>query len=236
MAVKTRNLNFTDVKDKGSFSPKRVKAGDYRMKIVNVEEGKSRKDNLQWVFTLELAENKRATYPYYCALDGDALFKLRNLMLAAGLKAPKKRLAVDPNKLIGKEIGASLEDDEFEGRLKSKVEAVFPVSELNEAEDEDDDEPEDDEETDEDDSDDEEEDDSDADESDEDEDGDEEEEEEDDDLDLGDDDDEEGEEEEEEPAPKKKGKTAPAKAAPKKAAPAKKAAKAAPAKKATRRK
>src|SRR5699024_9119794 len=55
-----------------------------------------------------------------------------------------KKLKVDPNKVVGKTIAVTLEDDEYEGKEKSTIAAIFSANELQpvkvEAEDEDDEE------------------------------------------------------------------------------------------------
>lgn len=225
VAVPTKQVfDFTNVKEPSQFSPKRKKAGDYEAVIKSFEPGISKKDNPQWVFALQLTSDASATYGYYCGLDTDSAWKIRNLIIAAGMKAPKKKVSVDASKLIGKTIGLQLEDDEYEGREKSTVSRVFPTSELADSEpvdEDDDDEDEEDDDADTDAEDDDEDEDDDEEESDDDEDDSDEEDDDDSDDDEEDEDDE--DEEDEEPAPKK-GKKAPAKAA--KAAPAKSSKKA----------
>src|SRR5690606_37303696 len=70
------------------------------------------------------------SYPYYCKLQENQLWKLRNLLIAAGLSVPKKKLKLDPNRVVGKTIGVTMEDDEYDGKLKSVIAAVFPAAEL----------------------------------------------------------------------------------------------------------
>jgi hypothetical protein len=134
VAATKRTLDFTNVKDAGQFNPRHKTPGDYRMKIVKVDDhvkGEGREKKTMWVFTIVLVSDKRATYPYYCGFDDKTLWKIRNLGIAAGLKVPKSRVGFDPNKLVNREIGASLDDEEYEGRKKSVIVATFPVSELS---------------------------------------------------------------------------------------------------------
>lgn len=131
MAVTKRAVDFTNVKDPGNFNPKHKAEGDYRAKITKVEDHKSKAGNDQWVFTIQLSSDQRATYSHYCGFDEKNAWKVRNLLVAAGIGVPKKRVNVDPTKLVGKEIGITLIDDEYEGKVKSTVDAVFPVSDLS---------------------------------------------------------------------------------------------------------
>lgn len=183
-------LDMTDVKDGGQFNPKHQREGDYRAQITDVADAKPKKKDGEkqdktpmWVFTIKVGTG---TYPYYCKLQDNQLWKVRNLAIAAGMSVPKKKLNLDPNKLVGKSIAVTLEDDEYEGKLKSVISATFPLSELDADDDEDDDEDDEDEDEDEDDDDDSDDDDDDEDE---------------------DEDDDDEEEEEEEVKPKKKAKT-----------------------------
>lgn len=126
-------LDFTDVKDGGSrFNKKRLPAGDYKATIVKVEDAPTKeKKEPQWLFTISIASDSSARYPYYCKLVENQLWKVRNLAVAAGLSVPKKKVKLDPNKLVGKTIAVTLEDDEYEGKLQSTIAATFPTSELD---------------------------------------------------------------------------------------------------------
>ena len=128
-------VDFSNVKDRGEFSNRALPEGDYIAKITDVNLAESSQGNTQLIFKIEVEGVRAASYPFYCGLDEKQLWKLRNLCVAAGLNAPKKRLALDPNKLIGKLIGIELMDDEYEGRVKSKINGVFPKEEVAQADD-----------------------------------------------------------------------------------------------------
>jgi hypothetical protein len=134
MVAKKRKADFSDVKDGGNFSPRHVPEGDYRMKIIAVEDGESNAGNEQTVFTLiRLDDAKRArpaTYPYYCGWETKQLWKIRKLFIAAGMPVPKRLVLVDPNKLLNKVVGAVLVDDEYDGRMRSKIDDVFPKEDV----------------------------------------------------------------------------------------------------------
>jgi hypothetical protein len=124
---------MTNVRDAGQFNPQRVPAGDYRLivKAVNDHKKEGEKTSVQWVFTMALVGRERLTYPYYVNhTDPKFAWKIRNLCIAAGMAVPKKRVKVDPNKLVGKTIGAALDDDEYEGKKKSVITATFPASDV----------------------------------------------------------------------------------------------------------
>lgn len=127
-------LDFTDVKDGGaSFNKKRVPAGDYLAKVTKVEDRPVKgTEEPQWLFTIELTEKfTDRKFPYYCKLVPNQLWKVRNLFLAAGLAIPKKKVKLDPNKVVGKTIAITLEDDEYDGKMQSTVSQTFPANELD---------------------------------------------------------------------------------------------------------
>lgn len=129
--AKAKAIDFSDVKDRGEFNPKRVAEGDYAAKITKVVDDTSKAGNFQYVFTIKLNKFSQHSYPYYCGVEQKTLWKLRNVAVAAGMNVPKKRMKFDPNKLVGKTIGVTIVDSEpYEGRIKSEIDAVFPVSEL----------------------------------------------------------------------------------------------------------
>lgn len=132
--VKARTLDFSGVKDGGgSFRPRRRPEGDYYGHIVAVADHESKEGNESWVFTIKVDGDARASYPYYVNFEKNQLWKSRNLCIAAGIKVPSAKVKLDPNKLVGKAIGLALVDDEYEGRVKSAIDAVFPLDELSDA-------------------------------------------------------------------------------------------------------
>lgn len=138
MAAKEAVVDFTNVKDGGgSFNKKRQPAGDYKAKVIKVEDAVSKKDNIgQWLFTITAGDG--GSYPYYCKHVENQYWKIRNLLIAAGIAVPKKKVKVNPNILVGKTIAVTLEDDEYDGKLQSNIAATFPISELgDQADDED---------------------------------------------------------------------------------------------------
>ena len=151
--VTKRNLDFTNVKDGGGrWNKRRFPEGDYRAKITAVEDGESKAGNPMWIFTIEVKyKGQVGTYALYCVLDEKNLWKLRSLFAAAGIVLAKKRLSIDPNRIVGKEIGVTLEDTEYQDKLQSQVAATLPLSEIASAEEDatDDDEEDEDEEEDE---------------------------------------------------------------------------------------
>lgn len=131
MSASSKTVDFSGVKDGGGrFSKRRVAFGDYAAKITKVEDAKAKDDVDQYLFTIQLVKHPTATYPYYCKLQENQLWKLRNLFIAAGKTVPKKKVKVNPNELVGKLIGVTMEDTEYNDKEQSEVAAVFPAADL----------------------------------------------------------------------------------------------------------
>lgn len=163
----------------------RVPENDYKVKIIKAKKERSKeKDTPGVILTLKIVEGKFAGKKMIERLwiTPKSLWRLRSLLEALGMEVPKKALKIPAKKLVGKEVGATIiDDDPYNGRIKSKVGDWIDLETLSELDsDEDEDELEDDE--DEDDID--EDEDSDDDDEDEDEEEDDEDEDEDEDEDL----------------------------------------------------
>lgn len=129
-----RAIDFTNVKESSGVSKPRMPEGDYKAKIISVTD-KPAKDGVDmWEFHIQLVDRASAVYPYFTKLQENQLWKLRNLLIAAGKQVPKKRINVDPNNLVGSVIGITLIDAEYEGREQSEIDGVLPVDELGETE------------------------------------------------------------------------------------------------------
>lgn len=129
----SKNVDFSKVKDGGNFNKKRIPAGDYLAKVVKIEDAESKSDQVfQYLVSIKLQKRPSSVFPYYCKLQENQLWKLRNLLIAAGLTVPKRKTKVDPNRVVGKLIGVTVEDDEFDGKEQSTIVGVFPAAELSE--------------------------------------------------------------------------------------------------------
>lgn len=128
-----QTLDMTNVQDGVGFNKRRQREGDYKAKIVSVQNAKKKDDasKKMWLFAIQIGSG---TYPFYCGFGEKELWKIRNLFQAAGIAIARKKTQLDPNKLVGKYIGATLGDTEYDGKNQSQIEATFPVSELEDSE------------------------------------------------------------------------------------------------------
>ena len=179
------SIDFSD-----TDSRKTVPEGDYTLEVVKVEEKEGQKaPYLSWEFKVAEGDYAGSKVWNNTSLSASALWNLRIHLEALGYDIPTGIFDLDINDLVGLQMGATLEHEKYDNKVKSKIVDVFPA-------DEDDDDDSSDEEDDSSDEEDEEEDEEDDDSSDEDEDEDDDEESDDD------------EEEEEEPELTKKEKKA----------------------------
>ena len=118
-------LDFSNVREGSTFSPRRLPEGSYLADIAKVEHKDSNAGNPMLVYTIIPVEHPTAVYPYYVLLNEKQLWKFRALLLAAGKDVPKRKVTVDPESIVGKQVMIDLEDDEWEGREKSVVAGVF---------------------------------------------------------------------------------------------------------------
>lgn len=123
-------LDFSNVREGSSFSPRRLPEGSYLADLAKVEQKESKAGNPMLVYTIIPVEHPTAVYPYYILLDEKQLWKFRALLLAAGKDVPKRKVTVDPESIVGRQIMIDLEDDEWEGREKSVIAGVFKPEQL----------------------------------------------------------------------------------------------------------
>lgn len=134
------SVDFSDVKESSGINPKQQDEGDYLARIIKVEMKKTKEKGEPMALLLFQDANMRsAVYPYYCTFTDNMLWKIRNAFIAAGVPVPKSKGKIDLGKLINKEVGITLEDDEYDGKMKSVISAVFHKDELEPTEAEEDD-------------------------------------------------------------------------------------------------
>lgn len=124
----TVGVDFTNVSEGGGGT--RVPAGDYAVKVKKVlaKESSNDKPYLNWELEGLNGALKGKTIYHTTSLQEQALFNLRNTLMACKVDVPKSKMKIDLKKLIGLIMGITVEDDEYKGKIKSAVVDVFPVS------------------------------------------------------------------------------------------------------------
>lgn len=127
------SVDFTGVESGGGRI--RVPEGDYGLKIKKVEHKKGEDSGKPYLnFTFEITKGDKKgigkSLPHSCSLQKQALWNLRNLLEACGKQVPAKALKIDTAKLVGLTCAGTISDDEYEGKKKSVIAALFPLADL----------------------------------------------------------------------------------------------------------
>lgn len=163
---KSIQVDFSETESRGGKKG-RARAhyppNDYAVKVVKAELGKSTDKGTPGIFiTYKItspAKYKGKTISDSLWLTSSALWRVRNALEAMGINVPSKKIDIHPEKMVGKECGITLDDEEYDEKVYSRVVDTFLLSEMDaedaeldtdEDEDEDEDEEEDEEDEDED--------------------------------------------------------------------------------------
>jgi hypothetical protein len=129
----TVKVDMSDVEDRKSGS--RLEPGNYHFKCKKIPALKKTNDGSSKYINFEFhvsapKESKGEMIYHISSLKSNALWNLRNVMLAMGMKVPKKVLTLDLAKFKGKEFGATIDDEESDDyATKSKIVETWAVGE-----------------------------------------------------------------------------------------------------------
>lgn len=131
------SVDFSGVEDKRQAT--RVPPGDYITKIKDYELRHKKDDESRTYLNWELeitqpAQFKGKTLYHITSLVPESLWNLRNFLQDLGVTVPKKAVDIPMDKLVGREIGVTVEDDEYDNKIRSKVQATFNKNDLGEVE------------------------------------------------------------------------------------------------------
>lgn len=154
--VKKIKLDFSKVEERSGWNTKLIPEGLHKMKVESVEQTEAQDGTDMLVYALRPAEGKYKSrlFPYYCKLQPNQLWKLRDLLVAAGQTVPKRAGQIDIEAPVGKFIAAEVGDATGQYSGRSEINNTYGLDILDEVgdeQDEDDEEYDDDEEVEEDD-------------------------------------------------------------------------------------
>ena len=140
------NVDFEDTESRGGKKSERsahVPEGDYAVKVTKAELGESSEKETPGVFvTMKITNPKKYKDKILRErlwLTKKSLWKVRQFWEACGIKVPSKKVKLDPKKLVGKELAVTVEDDEYEGKIRSQVVDSFMLADYTELKKEEDD-------------------------------------------------------------------------------------------------
>lgn len=134
---KTKKGNVISVDFEGVKNFKAVPEGPYILKIVSAEHGESKQENpkIDWEFEVSQGEHEGAKLWATTSLDEKALWKVRELLEAAGQDVPDGEMDIDLDDIVGCELGAIIYHEEYEGKNRAKIGDFISVDEVDASED-----------------------------------------------------------------------------------------------------
>lgn len=115
-------VDFSKVRDS-------VVAGTYIAKVKSIKQETSSTGGqyLKWELVVLTGASKGLTVNHITSLKPEALFNLRNTLIACGYNIPKSAVNVDINKCIGKMLGIEVTMREYEGNEYPNVKKTMSV-------------------------------------------------------------------------------------------------------------
>lgn len=132
--VKKIKIDFSKVEERAGWNTKHIPEGLHKMKVTGVQETEAGDGTDMLVYSLVPADSRYKTrvFPYYCKLQANQYWKLRDLLVAAGIKVPTKAAMIDPSGPVGKFIAAEVQDDVYQGNVRSQVQGTYDLDILDE--------------------------------------------------------------------------------------------------------
>lgn len=132
-------VDFSDTESRGGKKGGRsahLPEGDYTAKVKSAEFGHSSEKEtpgimMVWAITGPNSA-KGKTIRDSLWLTDKSLWRVRQTLEALGLQVPSKKVKVNPKSMVGKEAAITLEDEEYEGKVRSRVVDCFSLSEYEE--------------------------------------------------------------------------------------------------------
>lgn len=139
-------VDFGDTDSRGGKKSERaahVPEGDYAVKVKAAKLDKSSEKETPGIFVTYVitapSKYKDKILRDRLWLSDGALWRVRQAWEAMGVQVPSKKVKLDPKKIIGKECAVTVEDDEYEGKVRSNVVDTFLLSDYEELQSADDD-------------------------------------------------------------------------------------------------
>jgi hypothetical protein len=101
-----------------------VPEGEYICKVAKVTLETSENSGgkyLKWEIVIAAGEYKGNKLYHNTSLKPNALFNLRNTIIALGLECPKSVQTIDTDKFVGKIVGVTVKHEEYQNKPKSTV-------------------------------------------------------------------------------------------------------------------
>lgn len=132
-------VDFSDTESRGGKKSGRsahLPEGDYTAKVQAAKFDHSSDKGtpgifVTWVVTSpKKYQGKTLRDPLW--LSDKALWRVRQTLEALGVEVPSKKVKVNPKTMVNKEAAITLEDEEYEGKVRSRVVDCFSLEEYSE--------------------------------------------------------------------------------------------------------
>jgi Protein of unknown function (DUF669) len=136
----SRIVNFKGVESRGSGGGGvHIPPGEYGVKVVSAEWTESNAGNamIAWILQGTTGKAKGKKFYYYTTDTPDSVWKMKDSIEAIGIEVPDGELDVDPSEFVDLEAVAIVSDDEYQGKIKSKVDSLRPEADEEEEEEDD---------------------------------------------------------------------------------------------------
>ena len=115
--------------DEAGDSKFRIPEGEYKMRLIELEKGESKAGNPMWIWTFCVidGDHEGTELKTWTALTPAAMWKLSEVLTALGFEAKDGRAKFKKQEAIGREVLATVEDSEYQGRTNSSIANVKPA-------------------------------------------------------------------------------------------------------------
>ena len=123
-------VDFSDTPESEYAVPGKYKA---RVKSTALKQGDKAK-YIEWTLEILTGASKGRTIIHRTSLAPNALFGLRDMLVAMGFNVPNSAVSIDPDKFINKTLGIEVAMRPYEGKEYANVVKVFVYEATTKAE------------------------------------------------------------------------------------------------------
>lgn len=124
-------VDLSDVQDQSYAIPD----GTYKARCIEVSQDVSKSGNPMFVWEFEITEGQYAgrTFKSWTAITPAAMWKVAETVIALGIGQQGQVVRFKRQDVLNKECGLVIEQDEYNGKLTSRISRVISLAELAQA-------------------------------------------------------------------------------------------------------
>lgn len=128
-AADTFEVDLTNVDTSGGF---KIPEGTYRAKLVEVEQSVSKGGNPMFVWTFEISAGDHVGFQLktFTAITPAAMWKVAETVEALGVGQSGSVVKFKRSDVINRECGLVVEDQEYNGNVRSSIARVISLKEM----------------------------------------------------------------------------------------------------------